>query len=152
MWRRFLNFAVVLSAVLSVITVALWARSYGRTDRLHVALFGDHAIVSSRGRLYVLVFGRTRDGVAPCSAVARIDDSFGGWEPLLVDRQWFGFLFVTGSDRAGLCRIVSTPHAAVAGMLAALAGIVPVTRIRHRHRAQRGCCTTCGYDLSATPD
>jgi hypothetical protein len=66
--------------------------------------------------------------------------------------EFLGFGTVGGRRNAYTLRLVALPCWALA--LAAAAGcaacVIPLWR--HRHRAQVGHCSVCGYDLRATPD
>jgi hypothetical protein len=138
--------------LLCVATLVLWVRSYSHADRVHVALASEHAAISARGRVWLLRFGPARADAPPFDPVARIDESFAGWEPLLADRARLGFVSSTGEDICGFCRIVGVPHAAVVVALAVTPGIIGFRTFRRRRRALRGCCTNCGYDVRATPE
>ena len=78
--------------------------------------------------------------VQPC--VARIDPD----QRQELVRQWHRKLDVP---------LASTRHAVVAGVLfllpAARSAAAVYRRHRHRHRADRNLCPSCGYDLRATP-
>ena len=47
---------------------------------------------------------------------------------------------------------VAVPHWAIAGALAMLPLFLIPARWKERRRRHRGLCTTCGYDLRATPN
>ena len=153
MRHRLFNLAAAAVALtLGAATLVLWARSYRQADRLYVPIPGDHAAISSHGRIWLLIFEPVAADALAFDPVARIDESFAGLEPLLLDRSRFGFVWsFPTKDSFGFCRIVAIPHAVAFVALAVPPGIAGFRRVRRWRRVLRGCCGDCGYDVRATP-
>jgi predicted RNA-binding Zn-ribbon protein involved in translation (DUF1610 family) len=158
--RRLLNVATAISLLLCAATIALWARSSWRTDRLSCA--GGHAfhtLVSRHGRFgYQLL--RIPSG-APLArelefSSAPADSMFfsgmvGDIESVhdLEQEPAVDVLGVELSPAMGICFV---PHWLVALTLS----ILPLSRVmniarRRRRAAMSHVCAGCGYDIRATP-
>ena len=147
MKHRLLNLLTVLSMVLSLTALALWARSYGRTDAAWVARGGDvFAINSETGRL-LLVWGRRPQPNHADERAWRVSRT----NVLLWQQVKRLFVFRTSAAPAGWWTL-QMPHWPVA----ALGAVLPVMWVRWRRAARRraavGLCRRCGYDLRASTD
>jgi hypothetical protein len=169
MKRRLLNLLTVLSLLLCIATAVLWARSYNvlyalRHTRVDQRTGGTctKSFILGSGRLLVSV-SRYRsdldyfsDGPPP-----------GGWtlyrdpyyyaDRSFSPRPWLA----TWSAQYGSGRTVWGPAGTWSitvnlPVIVALAAVVPtLRRVRYLRRARRRrerLCTSCGYDLRATPD
>ena len=160
MTRRLLNLLTLLSLVLCVAVVVLWARSYAVADEVHLLGRGrGYYLESSRGRLMFFAsdtpvvrpvrewgYGRYGDAVARRAAMADIERNVaarGG-----AGFRAFGVAFLRKSSPTGAAVVVAAP----AWLLVASLGLGPLLRIALRRRATPGTCPACGYDLRATPD
>jgi len=152
MRRKFSNVVTIACILACAATTMLWIRSYrlvDRADRVLIPIAGDHAAVSSQGRLWLFVFGPAAAGTDP---VARIDDTCVGLEPLLLDREVLGFTWTRAGDGGGDLRVLAVPHAVLVVALAVPPAIITLRRARRWRRGLRGRCVKCGYDLRATPE
>jgi hypothetical protein len=152
--RILFNALAVLSLLLFVTTVVLWARSYSGTDEFgHLWKTGGVGLMSPTGELHFYRGrwpGDTR-GVPvgfrysrnpKFSTSAQMGAPTHRWGPL---RVW---------------RSASAPYAYYAlpaWLLAVLFAALPVVRLiryrrERRNRRHASICPACGYDLRATPD
>jgi hypothetical protein len=157
--RYALNSATVVSAAMSLATIALWVRSHHIVDHLTLIQWeSDDLTMPVRPAVYVRsypgVVQLRRDFVgvpnryfsAPAdkSIVASMDSlSLAKNVKLLgVRASWIG---------DGTLWAVTMPH----WLLGALLFLLPAVRLTLRARrrpAATGLCPNCGYDLRATPD
>ena len=124
----------ILSLVLCIAALAMWARSYTRNDEL---LFG-HAMATSEGGTVAISVWPPNKGFV----VVTVNTSHGARHAL----QW-----PQGSS-AATPTIFLVPY----GLLTLIFIIAPLIWLvlwaRARQRARRfGYCPACGYDLRATP-
>lgn len=175
--RLTLNSLTVLSLLLCVGTVVLWARSYGPEDAVErkfewAVQTGGHTDLHWTIGLLVSDKGRVVAEHWRC----RWEDFEGNMH---LGLRWtyhpdsLGYGIVTASHGFGLfasrdqgrddirrmdydIRAVGVPHWLATVLLSALPlarGVRTVRRAVHRRRAIRaGFCAICGYDLRATPD
>jgi hypothetical protein len=150
--RRKVSFiAAILCLVISVAMAVLWIRS---SRPIHVLIPGHSAVVSSHGRLWLYIFGPLAKGIVKPDPLVRLDDTCGSLEPLLLDREVFGFTWTRAKDSAGYLHVIGVPHAAVVIAFAAAPGILAARSVRRWCRERRvlpGFCVHCGFDLRATP-
>ncbi len=170
MRRRLFTLVAALSLVLCVGTAALWARSYDYGDRLHGRLWRKQSflIASKQGQILIVGFRWHRaDNLWTWEVrthAANDPMSFPIIDPRqCVNRLGFGIIrrptyFVTYPAQQtpqgeatlnGSCIVVPfwlpllLAAAAPIGFLAA--------RVRRSRRSRLGHCSTCGYDLRASP-
>ena len=131
--RILLNAATVLSLLLFVVTVALWVRSYGRSD--FIDLGGGAADLHT-----ILNTGReSRVGVSQAGAIA------------LYRYAWRA----PGTGQFHLLSpapMLLIPYWVLGIITAALPAVRLAMWWRRRRRWSEGCCRACGYDLRATPE
>jgi hypothetical protein len=123
MRRRLFTLLSALSLLLCAGTCVLWVRSYGDADSRDLP--SDLAAYSYSGKL-VLVRDPNRDPN--------------------------GAFQVGGQIRK--IHLLSIPFWSVVAVSAGLPTAWAVTRFRSKepNQGQRACCSTCGYDLRATPE
>ena len=156
--RRLFNFAVVVSLILGTATLVLWIRSRTTKDRFSCTYgYSLHLLASRHGaigyqRLQMPtrepwsadLSSRPADAILFMGIVGEVDSvrSFGE-EPSLE---------LLGAELTPRLGIYFVPHwmplLAFAGLPACRATAI----IRRRRAGTSGRCTTCGYDLRATPD
>jgi hypothetical protein len=165
--RRLVTLAAVVSLLLSIATVVLWMRSYfiadgwwdSREDRLVVAgtqqgaIFLDHATLNSGPAATPMGIHRFKWKVSPGSGTPAPDPG--------VVREWtflgfHWFISEGGSGPAPGGFFTTPPRWQVRvplWFIATLFALFPLRwMIRARCAAGPGRCTSCGYDLRATPD
>jgi hypothetical protein len=139
MRRRLFNLATAVSLVLCVATVVLWARC-------HIGVHGD-----------VINVDRDGDGSYDTYFASQAGVLVWAWHPQPGPSQpnysWRigGFIFYAGPNLwgGGYFREWAVPH----WFLIALTGITPAFWLVARtRRPPKGICSTCGYDLRATPE
>ena len=152
--RMLFTLCSAASLVLCVAVCVLWVRSYWAADIASPsgAPFGDRGswtVASYQGRVRVSLY---RPMTQAENAAWR------NWE-----RNWLAFSTGDSGPRSPATpqpgtyvrqRWAAVPHWVVAGVLAAATvGLATpkVRRVRRDQRAVRGLCTSCGYDLRATP-
>ena len=179
--RRLFTFSAGLSLLLCAVVCALWVRSHCASDVVTLTRAQRWSFFSSRGQLCgqrtweewraIPANGQPGKvlGFAPMSD--RWDVAFGDggpvrepyWPPTYVWRWYVPFAKWEGATvyqkrpggwRSTTLQSVGVAHWAVAAMTAVLPGWLAFRNLRRRCRRARraGICTTCGYDLRATPD
>jgi hypothetical protein len=176
--RILLNAATVLSLMLCLGTLVLWARSYWHLDRVtfthdFVPGLPPHPEVAQRNRRHGWCDAASLNGRIAFRVELETALAFGnGWvtvplrdDPPLADVRLehhlaqhaagFGYAAVVapfpfaGWDEPVVTRSLVLPHWFLAVVFAAL----PIKwQLRRRRRAAPGLCSSCGYDLRATPD
>ncbi len=165
--RRLFAGLTILSLVLCLATVALWVRSYWRSDTLYRfssdaqsaqafgmwSRFGELALWANHypAGLYGLKQGwdfRTRHSSAD-ETIATFPSNF----PQRRSAHFLGFGFAHQSSpyRAD---VYVAPHWSLALLFAALPAVRLRSMLRTRRQNRRnraGLCQHCGYDLRATP-
>jgi hypothetical protein len=158
MRRRLLNLLTLLSLLLCVAVVALWARSYGRSDLVRFDIGEGRTYVlaeSARGRLQLglaresgtanpdVRASRWAHGSGPAADLYPLPHSFIGlgWGRRVDLPPWVSFR-----------PSVACPHGLVVFLSAALPTLALYGVRRRRRRVTSGRCPACGYDLRATPD
>jgi hypothetical protein len=164
MKRRLFTIAAAISLLLCMATAVLWVRSYRRSDSI-VALWLPSGVPETKsaparavsmitlpGRIRIGVYSRERIDVAThLSVTGRSSPPY--WDAWLLPwyRRWFPFVSLTVDDSRAGSLLIEIPL-----WLPLLAGGPPVLlSIRSFLRARlikSGGCTTCGYDLRATPN
>jgi hypothetical protein len=162
------NVATALSLALFAAIVPLWVRSYARLDSfgyshnappgLTAVDWGYH-LTSTRG---VLTLGHYVDHFNDSAVVASQGrehyPSKWNWTTIATAKpadKWVGFSLRRNTYPYGTNRNwqVIVPHALPCVLAAALPLMAFVRhRSRRRRRALAGACSSCGYDLRATPD
>jgi hypothetical protein len=160
--RILINAATVVSLVLCVGAVVLWAQSYWWADRW---------LSESQGRRYVALAANRGTFYLTWTAIdARENGEWGlsftmppGFSTVAATREddddkstgfssFLGFKWLFGDVGPMSVRMYGVP----AWFIVALTSTPPLIalgRIRRRRRqANRGLCPACGYDLRATPD
>jgi hypothetical protein len=133
--RRLFNLAAAIFLVLCAATVALWVRSYSFRDDVE---YRSVNVWSHTGRCrFAVVVPPT--GFRLTSADIRHDST----QP-----AYSAFSFDMTNGRVHVC----VPHWFVLAMFAAVPAAWLSLYARIRRRLTRGRCTSCGYDLRATPD
>jgi hypothetical protein len=155
----------VVSLLLCIATVVLWARSYWHGDMLTLLRRGateprvaQYSVYSGRGLIYLSKFtylfgtveSATRFGPHSGYSVGSID-------PTDVKLDGRGVLVARFGSQpsAGLAyAIIPDWWIALALFLPCLIWLVrsSLRRRRRRSRAAAGCCPACGYDLRASAD
>ena len=168
---RFFNLVVALSLVLSVATIATWARSYvivdvvyhisalDRNDAQRLQTFASDPGVLRYRYQYITQKPRPQRGLWDPGWFHQHDPA-----DVMKDlprlppsgREWWGFGFdrdVWGAanDRALTLQIIA-PHWFVALLFGAIPAGRLVRLLRHHRRRTTGHCPICGYDLRSTPD
>jgi hypothetical protein len=146
--RRLFASISVLSLILSLATVGLWARSYWRSDQVaqvvrNASEMRQSVTLSETG--YVIITHFT-------AAPTHFPDTQSGWAYYNVDahrdvRLKYGFFFRRDSFAIQLAH----------WMFALLFALAPVWWVigpyrRQSKRRKLGLCLTCGYDLRASPE
>jgi hypothetical protein len=149
-WKKLFILVSVVSGVMCVVTVVLWARSFV-TDEMWgyktpgPKKFAAYMISYSRG----LSIGATwtKDAsieiaVPPGLSWQRLSESTAGWS----------YQFHHDDTPSGVSWHLALPHCVfVAGF-----GLLPSARVvlalRRRRQQRAGLCRVCGYDLRATPE
>lgn len=152
--------ASAISLLLFVGTAALWMRSFTMQDRLHWSRpFGYVFLNSSRGRLSVFCW------------INKEPNQLGPWglsretmrNPEVLDnsrRRWvIRYVHVPGfTVRTGAAQIAFTLFDVTASswLVAMTTALLPTYWLalyrgkwRRNARLRAGCCTSCGYDLTA---
>lgn len=171
--RILLNAFTVLSLLLCMVTIVLWARSYWVRDaftriEIRQTPYGRHALslYSESGRMgseirdtKSMMFREATDGAVPLDTpfIAQGDWMWvtgpsyagGGWSPVNSFRG--------GAGIGGVYEAVDSLHVAhwlIAALFAAVPAarlIAPIRRALRRH-SPNNFCLAYGYDLRATPD
>jgi len=156
--RILLNALTVLSLVLFVATVALWACSYWLYNDGHVCVGRQFfALNSGNGRMVLYWYTDYPETRRSAWNTRRVtpNEQPTGWDdrPRLFAIHWHRLLNTRRVMQTS--RDVVFPHAA----LTALAALLPLAWALHYRRSLRrlrrqraGRCPHCGYDLRATPD
>jgi hypothetical protein len=135
MKRRLFNLAVAVSLVTMLAIVALWVRSYWRTDSVErtdlsvrTRVFQQTAVVSYRGRI----------------SLGRFAVTVGASElPLTEIHEWSRNSSIYSPE------VVTIPHWTFVGT----ATVLPVCwYVGRQRKIPQGACKRCGYELRATPE
>lgn len=164
--RRLLNLLTTLSLLLFMAVCVLWVRSYWAFEQVRYGRVPFAVSVNSQqgrckaewttewpGLSYGLVTQHN-----PLRPTHRSAGSGYFLRDCTVRVGSFGCgrkAWPVGSPPAGtptLFTIVTAPHWALALVTAALPAVSLFRWYRSRRRPRAGLCTTCGYDLRATPD
>jgi hypothetical protein len=167
----------VLSLLLCLAALALWARSYARADALQAGYWHyqqhrgypnyfdawDANVYSAHGRWIVrverraCVAGPGRYEPWPGQKgrllhAGPADPTLLGWaEQDVSASRARGAVGVRYFSERGLWTL-SAPHAPVAALAGALPLLAAIRARRRRSNLREGLCAVCGYDLRATPD
>ena len=157
MWRRRLFTVCSAGSLLLCIAVcALWVRSYRVPEQ--VSYWGEAHVLglfSHKGRVSFTFAAGT---------IVSEDREDGGYglrykvvhpAPVFSGGRWWGFVkrtTVSGGTSSGTIDMVVVTD----GLLVAAAALLPAAwlyrRLRMRRSRRQGLCTTCGYDLRASPE
>jgi hypothetical protein len=168
MKRRLVTLAAAASLLLCVATVALWVRSYVRSDAAIYFANSRRAwsVQSVRGHLDFTgwtsdepqqVPGFAKPGLERKSASANYAtaEEWGrGLDPSRdLTSAWFmGFGFLSYDIfPENRVRAIGIPHWFLALLLAMPSAVRLFAAIRARKESVDGLCASCGYDLRATP-
>lgn len=169
--RHVFTIVTVLSLLLCVATCLMWVRSYRWTDRpfCHCA---DHLcwIQSWRGDVSLQVETSTLSAISGFGLEHERDDANNGpsrffdmrWVSFpvppnrIITREWAGFWWCAlEAPSELLVAEVVVPFWSIALATAALPLGRTIAQVRsialRQQRRRLGLCTTCGYDLRATP-
>jgi hypothetical protein len=155
--RRILPILMTISAVLCIVIVALWVRSFFVSDSVRMGN-GKRFVVfaSGRGSVVLFLFQYGALSSAPSGLDRTPEPPVALNQALRMVMPWHaaGFGIIQrrgpGGDGAGLL--------APCWFVAALTGAAPAWRLagwRRRRRMRRrnnGLCERCGYDLRVTTD
>jgi hypothetical protein len=154
MTRLLLNLLTALSLLLCVAMCVLWVRSCWRSDALGYEQrcteedpHGDYWLNSSRGRMTFMTAMLDTDGkeTGPFWHTDPPGDPY-RWD------QEGSYVLAWSLENYPGQSMVSTPHWVVAALLAIVPAAVVLARFVRTRRRLQGLCTSCGYDLRATPD
>ena len=142
MRRHLLNFLTLLSLLLCVAAAALWLYSYFAYDAVAFspspAERRAYGLISHHG---TICFIRVAEGDGASRWMWKHDRTRNG-NPKIYGTAGF----VAHSERKNF--VIGVPHWTLCLLLAA----PPVLWVRRRRRRREpGLCTSCGYDLRATP-
>jgi hypothetical protein len=164
--RHLLNAATVLSLLLCAATVGLWARSYWVCDSAkwwHPTKRVAYAVACSRGRVGFETYERRYPMNSPdhykkppgayATEPLPASEFEEGWPvPLETRRTFMGFAYLSATLYGAVTtRIYIVPLWPVT-LLTALAPARYWLGDRKRRWRASGFCSSCGYDLRATPD
>jgi hypothetical protein len=144
--RRLFNLAAAVSLLLCLGAVGLGVRSVYRKDKLeYVSATGRLVLlISTSGRLDVM-YNPSWPGEEGFTHIRGLPSGVGATD---YSRRFLGF----GGRREPNGRgFVNVPY----WFIALVCAVLPMLTIRaavRRRKARPGVCTTCGYDLRATPD
>jgi hypothetical protein len=156
MLRRLFTLLSALSMLLCVATAALWVRSYWTVDvveRCQAKAVRGQWLTSVYGKLY---FGAMRASGGVRGYFLHGDGiSYAAYgharRPLGDGRHILGFSFGSETKTPPDYHFAfGVPYWFLLSLAAAMPGIRGV-RFRRRRACAPGVCTTCGYDLRATP-
>jgi hypothetical protein len=147
--RRLLNVLTILSLLLCAAVVALWVRSYWRSDYWSLRYHRTALRAQSIGGTLMLVWVNDRSDQGTKAT----------WEvwpqsPLFSWRTLGEFYAETNVGSSDVSRVVSLPQWCVVGASLVLPLTVIVSRRRRRlaeGRLTYGLCMRCGYDLRGSP-
>ena len=152
--RRVLNLLTALSLLLCVAAVALWIRSYYRSDGFGYAQRcseaerrSDYWVYSTRGRMTFItaLLGLPDKEIGPFWNSGLPDD------PYRMEETGF-YLLGWNLEQYPSYATVSAPHWALAMLLGVAPAAAALTHFRRIRRQTRDRCRSCGYDLRATPE
>jgi hypothetical protein len=160
MRRKLFTLAAAASAVVCLVVILLWVRSYWVAetwDRAEPQAFVS--VGSSRGQV-----GWVRIDYRGTTVRYRRSPGYhagpaeaGGWDTIPTSWSFAGFRWISYRPSLGpfgpgpLVRAFTVPDCALVLAAGILPGLWLVMRGR-RHRAARKCCRVCGYDLRDTPN
>jgi hypothetical protein len=166
MRRKLLNVWKAVSLLLCVAMVALWVRSYRASDYLYWASSSrEMACVGERGQILIRITKIDKPNFFQPRSL-RLNDRGGVAAPwftldalkitnLPLEWEFPGFKigFAAGPyDRIYRVVQIVLPHWLLAAVFALPPGRWCARRFRRKVLARENLCSTCGYDLRATPD
>ena len=163
--KRLFNVSAALSALLLILVIAAWVRSYFATDVVRFQPRIDyvlHAYAAGWGRGYLAIAAEQARG--PNTSVLYLESEkpkalTGAW---FAREQWFHVAGVRFATRDNIA-MINTPVREymlyvpcwVAALLSAALPGAWLMRARRRsferRRLEAGQCVRCGYDLRASP-
>ena len=159
MMRRLLDFLTVLSLLLCVAVAVMWVRSQSIHESVQ-GTRGSHLVevISDSGEIALRHSPITGGPVAPWVShdARRRNGSDVGWEQFC-DGYWHGFGYryeagpPDGLPPGKHMETFVVPHGAIASASSILPGGWVLARVLARRRRKAGLCSSCGYDLRATP-
>jgi len=164
--RILLNALTVLSLVLFIATIVLWARWHRRWEQWDWAPSGRGAgsgvqVNGSSGRLLVVWAWQANDATSATQPSRIFYYDRPGAADLRDTSHWAGVpvRFRLGGARYGSLtsprggvRLLAVPCGLPAVLFACLPLSRAIIRYRSRRRGAEGLCPVCGYDCRATPD
>ena len=156
MVRGLANIVAVLSAVLVVLVLTLWLRSYFRGDVLEYTWAGTADQWHRRASLAWMSgqFSLTRSAWSAPGLEVKSGWSIGQRNPRPgydLDGGFLGIQHRSVKDTDRWLMELRVPMWVVAAGLSVLPLVVAKRWRRDRERARAGLCPVCGYDLRATP-
>ena len=155
--RRIFTALSVLSLLLCLATIALWVRSYWRSDVVSYVVDPNrwYAAMSLRGHIG-LCCGQdspVERGFMYAASDGTNNLTLLQWSRTVATRSrsgWFlGVGIVSGPSQFWG---IGVPHWFLALLFAILPAVHLRAMIRSRRTRREGLCPKCGYDLRATPD
>jgi hypothetical protein len=150
------NGAAVVSAMLLVVTSVLWIRSYWNEDVVSISSGRQLLVCESDSGTTAFVWDTGFPHPQPVLVTRpagsgrlwlRSYVNEEGWHGIENNIQWRHVYETTVTFRVAILR--SAYLAMVTSLLPAIKALAFVFR---RRKNVRGCCSTCGYDLRATPN
>ena len=153
MCRRLFSFACLLSLLLCLATIGLWVRSYWRVDNISCSVWNGHAYVptrSGRGVVELAVIRWPTPYTYPYKWASFSEPMSPVLASYLPSQPTFGFWTETFNGPEARHIVISD------WLLVIVTGTLPTFWLwhwlRNRQRNRVGRCSTCGYDLRASPD
>jgi hypothetical protein len=156
-----LNGLAVLSLLTCLTTIVLWARSAHHWDQ--ASCFGRSSAFAMTSCRSQLLFMRAQYSSAGLSHGFHVHSqsapSLAAWSSDKSARShWYnsvGFEYLRSDDSGEIREGVVVPHYALCALSAILPASCALKHQRERRKRQahiKMLCTSCGYDLRATPD
>lgn len=155
--RIIVNVFTVLSLLMCVATAGLWVRSYWVVDLVEHCngkTLNGQWITSVYGKLY---FGAMHESGGIRGYFLHGDGlSYGAFSqshrPTGMGQHFLGFLIDSEMKSSPDYHFAfGTPYYYLVVLAAAVPGIRGIRSLRQRYQNTPGFCTSCGYDLRATP-